>query len=94
MSKKTASAAYDNFTPGFGLKLLRDGIPSANLVAMYGVNGQPSWNFFANSFSNHIAPAEGTALGVIAKKFSSATPYIQTVGLLDFAAYHEDGTKV
>jgi hypothetical protein len=73
---------------------LRDGIPSANLVAMYGVNGQPSWNFFENSFSNHIGPAEGTALKLVAKKFSGATSYIMTVGLLDFAAYHENGTKV
>ena len=41
--------------PGMGLKFLRDGIDSANLVAMYGVNGQPGeWNFFAHEFQNHI----------------------------------------
>jgi len=33
--------------PGMGLKFLRDGMDSANLVAMYSVNGQPGeWNFF------------------------------------------------
>lgn len=37
--------------PGMGLKFLRDGIDSANLVAMYGVNGQPGeWNFFEHEF--------------------------------------------
>lgn len=38
-SKSSAEGAYDNFAPGFGLKFLRDGTPSANLVAMYSVNG-------------------------------------------------------
>ena len=45
--------------PGFGLKFLRDGIDSANLVAMLGVDGQPGeWDFFANDFTTHIPPAK------------------------------------
>ena len=40
--------------PGMGVKLLRDGIDSANFPAMYSVDGQNSLNFFANDFSNHI----------------------------------------
>ena len=43
-----------NTAPGMGLKFLRDGMDSANLVAMYSVDGQDSWNFFKNDFSNHI----------------------------------------
>jgi len=43
-----------NTAPGMGLKFLRDGVDSANLVAMYSVDGQDSWNFFKNDFSNHI----------------------------------------
>ena len=43
-----------NTAPGMGLKFLRDGRDSANLVAMYSVDGQESWNFFKNDFSNHI----------------------------------------
>ncbi len=38
-SKSSAEGAYDNFAPGMCLKFLRDGISSANLVAMYSVNG-------------------------------------------------------
>lgn len=30
-SKTAAKDAYDNFAPGFGLKLFRNGVPSANL---------------------------------------------------------------
>ena len=40
--------------PGIGLKFLRDGVDSANMMAMFSVEGQESWNFFKNNFSNHI----------------------------------------
>ena len=37
--------------PGMGLKFLRDGLDSANLVAMWSVDGQPDdWNFFSNEW--------------------------------------------
>lgn len=75
-SKTAAKDALDNFTPGFGLKFFRDGVPSANLVAMYGVNGVPTWNFFKYPASNHIGAASGIALNVLGKKFSEATDYI------------------
>jgi len=52
---------------------------------MYGVNGIPSWNFFAFPFSNHIGSAKGTALTVLGQKFSTATSHIQTLGLKDLA---------
>jgi hypothetical protein len=75
-SKTTAQGAYDNFAPGFGLKFLRDDRSSANLVAMYGVDGQDSWNFFKNDFSNHISEPVGTAQKILAKKFATGTPLI------------------
>ena len=34
-----------NPRPGMGLKLLRDGKESANVLAMVGTSGQQSWNF-------------------------------------------------
>ena len=90
-SKKTANGADDNFVPGFGIKFLRDGVPSGNMVAMYSVNGQASWNFFKNEFSNHIAKAEGVAGMLIEKKFSTVTQYTVQVGLKDMATYGQDG---
>ncbi|CDW84335.1 UNKNOWN [Stylonychia lemnae] len=92
-TKSTAAEAYDNFTPGFGLKFLRDGVPSGNLVAMYGVNGFDSWNFFKMDFSNHIPDAQGLALTLVAKKFATATPFVQYVGLSDIATYDQHGKK-
>merc|ERR1719266_965488 len=76
--------------PGMGLKFLRDGVDSANLVAMYSVNGQDSWNFFKNDFTNHIGPG-GLDLVPLEIKFSEATNYISEVGLSDWAKYGEDG---
>lgn len=46
--------------PGMGLKFLRDGVDSGNLVSMYSADGQQgNWNFFANDFVNHIPSAVG-----------------------------------
>ena len=74
--------------PGFGLKFLRDGVDSANLVAMYGVNGTPGdWNFFEKTFSTHIQAAKGAALEALAAKFSKSTDFIQQVGLSDIATF-------
>ena len=64
-----------NLKPGMGLKFLRDGVDSANLVAMYSVDGQPSFNFFENDWTTIIPPVS-QALLPLAVKFSTATPYI------------------
>jgi len=79
-------------TPGMGLKFLRDGRDSANLVAMFSVNGQESWNFFKNNFSNHIPEIESSQMAV-ATKFASATRQIRQVGLSDWGQYGEDGIE-
>lgn len=64
--------------PGMGLKFLRDGGDSANLVAMYSVNGTPDdWNFFSKNFWTKIGPAEGAALNALAAKFAKETPFVQ-----------------
>jgi hypothetical protein len=77
-----------------GLKFLRDGIDSANLVSMWSITGQPNdWNFFSNTFSTHIAgaPKERGDLATLESKFATATDYIQQVGLSEFAMFDEFG---
>lgn len=93
-TKTSAAQAFDNFAPGFGLKFLRDGHQSANMVAMYSVDGQASWNFFKNDFTNHIPPAIGTAQKLLAKKFQQGTPFITYVGLSDFGQFGQDGKEI
>jgi hypothetical protein len=75
-TKKTAKEAIDNFIPGFGLKFLRDGVHSGGLVAMYGVDGAESWNFFGMDFSNHVGGPTDFSLKVLSKKFATITPFI------------------
>jgi hypothetical protein len=76
-----------------GLKFLRDGIDSANLVAMYDVGGQESWNFFENIFTNHIPEVSGP-LVFLGAKFYTATNNIRQVGVSDWAASGQDGQAV
>jgi len=77
-----------------GLKFLRDGVDSSNLVAMFSVEGQPgNWNFFANDFTNHIDEATGAATMALSAKFASATKYITEVGLKDMGAIDEQGQQ-
>jgi hypothetical protein len=46
--------------PGIGLKCLRDGMDSVNLVAFYDFNGNPpgDYNFFSKDFSNHVTSGD------------------------------------
>lgn len=92
LSSAAQPSSSQPLAPGFGLKFLRDGVDSANLVAMYGVEGQPNdWNFFSNDFTNHIGDATSTKLKLVAAKFASATNYITEVGLRDWANFEQSG---
>jgi len=90
---KEPSTSSRATAPGMGLKFLRDGMDSANLVAMYSVDGQDSWNFFKHDFTNHIGPG-GLELVPLEIKFSEATNYISEVALSDFGQHGESGTQV
>ena len=65
--------------PGIGLKFLRDGLDSANLVAMHSLDGQQSWD----SLTTHI-PAPSPLRLPIMFKFSEATNFVQQV---EFSKY-------
>jgi len=79
--------------PGIGLKFLRDGVDSANLVAMFSVGGQESWNFFKNDFSNHI-PGISLSRQPLAAKFATATRNIRQVGISDWGRFGENGVEI
>ena len=76
-----------------GLKFLRDGMDSVNLVAMNSVDGQESWNFFKNDFSNHIGSGSISNLP-IKVKFAKYVMHIQQVGLSDWSTHEQDGTTL
>jgi hypothetical protein len=89
-------ALEGGFTPGIGVKFLRDGVPSANVVFLHKLTPQDSWNFFKNTQSNHLSVGGlGTAENLLKKKFeTSGSDWVNMVGLSDFARYSEDGTEL
>ena len=82
-----------NMRPGMGVKFLRDGVDSANFVAMFSVDGQDSLNWFAEDWSNHIPDPISPLLRPLEQRFSTQTNYIQTMGLSDFAAFNAKGER-
>ncbi len=45
-----------NYLPGVAVKFFIDEKPSLNIMAMFGLDGQESFNVFENSFSNIVEP--------------------------------------
>lgn len=68
---KPVDTKTPNLAPGMGIKLLRDGVDSANFVAMFGVDGQDDLNWFANDFSNHIPDPKSAALKPLEARFAT-----------------------
>lgn len=72
--------------PAFGLKFMRDGVDSANQVAMYSVDGQQDdWNYFASNLSNHFPPARKDNTILLSAKFSEKTFFVPYNGMADMA---------
>jgi len=85
------------YTPGIALKCLRNGVPSANLFAMYSLNGQDSWNFFKHDFTNHVpdlSSSAGIVLQKLRQRFADASNFPVMIGLSDLAVYYDNGTTV
>lgn len=80
--------------PGIALKFCIDGMDSVSLVSMYSVDGQSSWNFFANDFTNHIPAVTSASLIPLAAKFHTATDYVQAVGLSAWSQFEQTGVPV
>jgi hypothetical protein len=41
-------------SPAIGIKILRDGIDSANTFGVFGLEGQPEYDFFKNDLSSNF----------------------------------------
>lgn len=87
--------AYENgnITPGFSIKFMRDGVPSANFVSMPSLDGQEGKNFFENDYTNHPVKPNGFLLKIVSKKFTQASNCPIMVGLNDCATYKTNGEK-
>ena len=84
----------DAVAPGLAFKVLRDGVPSANVSALYTLQGQEfNYNFFANPLSNIIPVGDDWKLAVVSRIFESVTDYPEQLGVLDMASIDVKGEK-
>jgi len=83
------------FVPAFSFKIMRDGVPSTNLFAMYSLMGQDSWNFFKHDLTNHVPDIStedaAFALKELKKAFLTASKWPTFIGLNDIAQYDQNG---
>lgn len=81
--------------PGLGLKATITGKDSADLVAMWHLDGQPGeWNFFAHEFSTVVPGSNQVALKLVGKHFEDASKCPSHISLVSFASFTQDGQEV
>uniref|UniRef100_A0A6B2LB55 Catalase core domain-containing protein n=1 Tax=Arcella intermedia TaxID=1963864 RepID=A0A6B2LB55_9EUKA len=85
------------FTPGIAVKCFRNATNSANVFAMYSLQGQSSWNFFEHDLTNHV-PDLGTDAGFVLEQirstFAKGSNYPVMLGLSEFAMMDQHGRNV
>ena len=89
-----AKPTADTSVPGIGIKFLVDGKPSLNFVAMYSLDGQPTYNFFANSFTTVISPPSSGVLKILGAAFATATQDPTKVDTAYLAKVTKEGEAV
>ena len=78
--------------PGFGLKFLRDGMSSANILAMFSFDGQKSFNFFKNRWVTILREFNNKcARETIGKKLATVTDHIGGTSVMEVAQFDEYG---
>jgi len=91
------AAGAGGYTPGLSMKLLRDGVPSGNMFAMYSLQGQESWNFFTNDLTNHVPDLSNNAefiLKELRSVFAKVSAWPVMIGTSDLAQYDANGKNI
>lgn len=87
-------AINSGFVPGIAIKLFRDGLTTANFVAMNSVESSDYPNYFGKNFSNHIPKPESFLTLFLGKQFGRVTKNTERVGLSDISTFKQDGEKI
>lgn len=81
--------------PGLALKVLRDGIPSANVSALVSLNGQgKDHNFFKLPMSNIVPAGSGIGQKLVHKLFRKVTRYPEELLVEHMASERASGARV
>jgi hypothetical protein len=78
--------------PGLALKVLRDGVPSANVSALVSLDGQEKdYNFFRNPMSNIVPTGSSFGQKMVHRVFRKVSRYPEELVLEDMAAVDARG---
>lgn len=82
------------FAPGLAFKALRDGIPSANISALYTLSGQKlNYNFFKNPLSNIVPSGTKSTEKMVHYIFSRVSRYPEELRMNSLAEHNMKGEK-
>ena len=95
LARRTAAGTSEKVTatPGIGIKFFRSGCHSGNVLAMYGVDGQHSWNFFRYPLRTAVEDATEFKTKLLGKAFAKSGTFPGRIGLSDMAARDELGME-
>ena len=80
--------------PGHGVKFYRDGMSSANWLAMFSFDGQKSFNFFKNRWTTILRePNNECARNTIGKNLARVTDHIGATSVMEVAEFDQYGNK-
>ncbi len=80
--------------PGLALKVLRDGVPSANVSALYTLEGQErDFNFLKHPLSNIVPMGDSIGTKLIHRLFKRVTSYPEQIKIDDMGLINEKGDK-
>jgi len=85
-----------SMAPGLSLKFFRDGVESANTLALWSLQTTPSFNFFEHTgFMNHVGAANLSAVEqLLLDKFKSVSAQPGLIGNSDMAMADASGNRV
>jgi len=80
--------------PGHGVKLLRDGMASANWFAMFAFEGQDSFNFFKNRWTNILREMDNDcSRETIGKHLAEVTDFTGAMSVMEVAQFDQYGNE-
>ena len=81
--------------PGHGVKLLRDGMASGNWFAMFAFDGQMSFNFFKNRWTNILREMRNEcARHTIGKHLNEVTDFTGAMSLMELSQFDQYGNEI
>lgn len=81
--------------PGHAVKFLRDGMSSANWFGMFAFDGQPSFNFFKNRWTNILREMDNEcARETIGKHLAEVSDFTGAMSIMELSQFDQYGNEI